>query len=87
MEWTAETIDRLYKLHRRYVDSLRRDVIQVNRSLGSTNPTKTALGYLTRAQFESLLKAPSDDPESVRLWIRRIVRGNEDKFPEFHAAG
>lgn len=84
MEWTAEKIARLYELYKRYVDSLRRDVIEVNRSLGSSNAVKTELVFLTRKQFESLLKAPGDDPEAVRLWVRRIIRGNEH---EFQAAG
>jgi len=87
MEWTAETIARLYELHKRYVDCLRRDVIEVNRSLGSSNPAKTDLVNLTRAQFEALLMAPGDDPENVRLWVRRIIRGKEREFPEFQAAG
>jgi hypothetical protein len=86
-EWTAEAVARLYELHKRYVGSLRRDVLQVNRSLGSSSPAKTALVSLTRAQFESLLKGPSDDPEGVGLWLRRIIRGNEGEFPEFQAAG
>jgi hypothetical protein len=87
VEWTAETIARLYALHKRYVDSLRREVIEVNRSLGSPNPEKTKLEYLTPAQFEAALKAPWDDPEVVRLWVRRMIRGNEQEFPEIRAAG
>jgi hypothetical protein len=86
-EWTADRIARLYELHKRYVDALRRDVIEVNRSLGSPKPEKTGLTYLTRAQFRSLLNGRSGNREIVRLWVRRIIRGNEHEFPDFQAAG
>jgi hypothetical protein len=87
LEWNAEAIAKLYQLHKRYVAALRRDVIEVNRSLGSSNPTKSDLVCLTRAQFESLVKGHGSDSENVQLWIRRMIRGNEHEFPELQAAG
>ena len=87
MEWTAKTVARLYELHKRYVSALRRDVIRVNRSLGSSNPEQTRLTCLTRAQFEALLKDSANNGHEVRAWLRRIIRGNEHEFPELRAAG
>ena len=88
MEWTATTIDRLHARYERYIDQLRADVIEINRSLGSPTPEKTGLKPLTRAEFESLLTRPSDDPEMTRLWIWRIIYGHEDEFPELaHVIG
>jgi hypothetical protein len=86
MEWTVETIDRLHELHVQYVDRLRADLSAANRVLGSSTPERTGLRYLTRAEFDALLRQPTDDAEVTRLWIRRIIRGHEGEFPELKGA-
>jgi hypothetical protein len=85
MEWTSATIDRLHRFYERHIDRLRAELMAANRSLGSSNPEKTGLNRLTRAEFEVLLRRPGDDPEVTRLWLRRITRGHEREFPELHA--
>jgi hypothetical protein len=85
MEWTAERVSRLYELYERHIDRLRTDVVKANRSLGSTEPEKTNLEILNRAEFEALLRRPTDDPEVTRLWVRRIIRGHEQEFPELES--
>jgi hypothetical protein len=80
MEWTARRMDRLYQLYQRHIDRLRKDVIQANRSLGSSQPERTHLDHLSRSEFETLLQQPTDDPDVTRLWVRRIVRGHEHEF-------
>jgi len=87
MEWTQDAIARLYRLHARMTDSLRDDVAAVNRSLGSLNPAEDKLPRLTLAEFTAMLRRSDDHPEIVEMWVRRIVRGNEDEFPELRAAG
>ncbi len=82
MEWTVGTVDRLHELHAQHVDRLHADVTAVNRVLGSPTPEKTGLKQLTRAEFEARLRQPTDDPEVVRLWKRRIIRGHESEFSE-----
>jgi hypothetical protein len=82
MQWTADDICRLYELYERHVERLRLDVVEANRSLGSPEPEKTHLDVLTQAQFEALLNGPTDDPEMTQRWVRRIIRGHEDEFPE-----
>ena len=82
MEWTAERLDRLYELYQRHTERLRADVINSNRSLGSSRPEHTALKCLSRSEFEARLNRRSDDPEVIQLWIRRIIRGHEDEFPQ-----
>lgn len=82
MEWTAERLDRLYELYQRHVERLRADVIKSNRSLGSSNPEKTALKCMSQIEFNALIKRRSDDSEVVRLWIRRIIRDQEHEFPQ-----
>jgi hypothetical protein len=82
MAWTAETIDRIYELYGQHIHQLHVEVTSVNRSLGSSKPEKTALKCLTRAEFETLLKGSTDDPEVTCLWVRRIIRGHEHEFPE-----
>ncbi len=84
MEWTAENVGRLYELYERHIDRLRKDVVEANRTLGSTEPEKTDLDGLTHAEFEALLKSPTDDPEVTRLWVRRIIRGHEHEFPKLN---
>ncbi len=86
MEWTVETIDRLHDLHGQHIDRLRADLIAANRRHGSPTPAKTALRHLTRAEFEAILRQPTDDLEVVRLWIQRIIRGHESEFPELEGA-
>jgi len=83
MHWTAERLDRLYELYRHFIDRLRNDIIQANRSLGSKQPEKTKLEVLPRAEFEALLMQPRENPEVTRLWVRRIIRGHEHEFPEW----
>lgn len=88
MEWTSETIARLYELHLRYVDTLRREIVDANRSLGSSAPEKCRLAPLSRAEFQALLICGSaNDREATELWLRRMTRGNEREFPQFQAAG
>jgi len=81
MQWTAENANRLYGLYERYVDRLRADVIRANRSPGSSRPERIGLEPLPRAEFDALLDHPAADPEAVRLWVRRIIRGHEREFP------
>jgi hypothetical protein len=94
MEWTVKIMDRLHELHGQHVDRLRAELSAANRLLGSAMPERTGLKHLTRDEFEVLLRQPTNDPEVTRLWIRRIIRGHEDEFPELagaigasHAAG
>ncbi len=82
MEWTAKRMDRLYELYERHIDRLRTDVIEANRSLGSSQPQRTHLDRLGRSEFETLLQQPTDDSEVARSWVRRIIRGHEHEFPE-----
>jgi hypothetical protein len=82
MAWTADTIDHIYELYGQHIQQLRSDVITANRLLGSSKPEKTALRCLTRAEFESLLNQPTDDPQIRHLWLRRIIRGHEQEFPD-----
>jgi hypothetical protein len=86
MEWTAESMDRLYGLYERYIDRLLSDIMAVNRSLGSRTPSKTNLRQLTRVEFEELLKRPPADALPTILWVKRIIRGHERDFPEFDAS-
>jgi hypothetical protein len=85
-EWTHEIIDRLYALYEQHFDRLQRDAVVANRLLGSASPKKTHLKRLTRAQFEALLTAPTNDREVIELWIRRISRGHEDALAGHQAA-
>lgn len=82
MEWTGKHMDRLYELYERHIDGLRTDVIQANRSLGSSQPERTDLNHLSRSEFETLVQQPTDDPEVAQSWVRRILRGHEHEFPE-----
>ena len=75
-------MDRLYELYERHVDRLRADVIQANRSLGSSQPERTDLDHLSRSEFETLVQQPTDDPEVAHSWVRRIIRSHEHEFPE-----
>lgn len=86
MDATKVDMDRLYELYRVHYTRLRADVSGVNRSLGSTQPTKTWMQLLNRSEFESLVAAPSDEPEVVERMIRRIVRGHEQEFPGLRVA-
>jgi hypothetical protein len=86
MEWTVKIVDRLYELHGQHIDRLRADLGAANRLLGSSTPERTGLKHLTRAEFEALLRQPTDDPEVTRLWIRRIIRGHEREFPALAGA-
>jgi len=81
MQWTAKHMDRLYELYRRYIDRLRADTIEANRSLGSPRPEHIRLNHISRSEFETLLYQPADDPELTRQWVRRIIHGHEHEFP------
>ena len=86
MESTLADMDRLYKLYQQNFQQLRSDVIKVNRSLGSTQPEKTWMELLTRSEFGALVTRPTDEPEVVRRWIQRLIRGHEHEFPELRVA-
>jgi len=86
MDWSEIDMDRLYELYRQHFYQLRRDVIRVNRSLGSTQPEKTWMELLSREEFETLITAPTDEPEVAQRWMRRITRGHEHEFPQLRAA-
>lgn len=81
MQWTAKHMDRLHEFYGRYIDGLRADIVEANRSLGSSRPEHTHLEHLGRHEFETLLHQPTDDPEVARMWVRRIIRGHEHEFP------
>jgi hypothetical protein len=85
MAWTAGALNRLYELHKDYIERLRSDVIEANRSLGS-HPEKTALHCLSRSEFVAILERPANKPEIRSKWLRRIVRGHEHEFPELTVA-
>jgi hypothetical protein len=38
------------------------------------------------AEFKTFVTAPTDDPEVVRRWLKCIVRGHEQEFPELRVA-
>jgi hypothetical protein len=82
MEWTDEIVDRLYVLHQKHIDALRADVVQTNRSLGSSTPERTNLERLGRNEFQDVLTRPCDDRDVTRLWVRRMIAGHEHTFPE-----
>lgn len=82
MDWAKTEMDRLYELYVQQFRDLRADVTEVNRSLGSAKPEKTWMELLERAEFETLLTTSSGDPEVVQRWVRSIIRGHEDEFPE-----
>jgi hypothetical protein len=42
---------------------------------------------LSLTEFTNMMHRYDDAPEVVELWVRRIVRGHEDAFPELQAAG
>ena len=85
MDWPVENMDRLYELYQQYFNRLREDVVKSNRMLGAARPSMR-LEQLSRAGFESLLENWRQDPESAQLWIRRIVRGHEQEFPQLEVA-
>lgn len=87
IEWTPESIDRLFELYQRHFDRLQKDVGAVNLSLGAPGSKKGRLERLTRAQFEALLKDETKDQEAIELWVRRISRDHENDFRFRHAAG
>ena len=86
MEWSRFDMNRLYELYTQHFERLRADVTNVNRSLGSNDPEKTWMELLNRQEFESLMTAPTDEPEVARRWFRCIIRGHEQEFPESRVA-
>lgn len=86
MDSSKLDMDRLYDLYRQGFYQLRAEVIQANRCLGSTQPEKTWMELLSRTEFETLITAPTDEPEIVQRWVRRITRGHEHEFPQLRVA-
>ncbi len=86
MDGLIAGMDRLYELYKEHFGQLRADVIEVNRSLGSTWPEKTWMELLSRTEFERLITAPTDDPGVIQRWVRRLIRGHEHEFPELRVA-
>ena len=87
MDWSPREMDRLYELYQQHFGQLRADVIAVNRSLGSRQPEKTwTEPLLNRAEFESLILGPSDEPEKIRRFLERLIRGHEQEFADLRVA-
>jgi len=86
MDWSEFDMGRLYELYRHYFNQLRADVIRVNRSLGSMQPEKTWMEQLNHTEFETLITAPTDEPEVVRRWVQCVIRGHEREFPDLRVA-
>jgi hypothetical protein len=86
MDWSEWNMDRLYELYRQHFNQLRKDVVQVNSSLGSTRPAKTWMEELTDTEFKTLVTAPTHEPGVVRRWLKCIIRGHEHEFPELRVA-
>ncbi len=86
MDWSEIDMDCLYELYRQHFHELRADVIRVNSSLGSTQPEKTWMELLKREEFETLITAPTDEPEVAQRWMRCITHGHEDEFPQLRVA-
>lgn len=82
MEWTTELLDRLYPCYEEHHARLRAGIVAANRSLGSPQPEKVKLQCLTQAEFEELLREEPFDAEVRKLWVRSILRGHEQAFPE-----
>ena len=86
MDEPVAGMDRLYELYQQHFGQLRAEVIKVNRSLGSTQPEKTWMALLSRREFEALVASPTEEPEVVQRWMRRLIRGHEREFPELRVA-
>jgi hypothetical protein len=86
MEASTARLGRLYEIYQQHVRQLRADVIDVNRSLGSTQPEKTWTVPLNRTDFESLIIGPTDEPEKIRRFVQRLIRGHEHEFADLRVA-
>ena len=86
MDESVAAMDRLYELYQQHFEQLRADVIQANRSLGSMQPEKTWMERLSRREFETLVTSPTEEPDVLQRWMRRLVRGHEREFPELRVA-
>lgn len=86
MDGVVAGMDRLYELYQQHFARLRVDVIDINRSFGSTQPEKTWMELLSRVEFEALITAPTAEPEVIRRWVRRLIHGHEHEFPELRVA-
>ena len=86
MDALIPEMDRLYELYRKHFADLRADVIDVNRSLGLTQPEKTWIELLSRTEFERLITAATDEPGVIQRWVQRLIRGHEHEFPELRVA-
>jgi hypothetical protein len=82
MEWTTELLDRLYPCYEEHYKRLRAGIVAANRSLGSPHPERVKLQCLTRTEFEDLLRGEPFDIQARKLWIRSLLRGQEQEFPE-----
>ena len=86
MDWSEFDMDRLYVLYTQHFSQLRAGVTRANRSLGSAQPEKTWMEMLSRGDFERLITAPTDEPAVVLRWVRCVIRGHEQEFPELLVA-
>ncbi|MGD9721778.1 MAG: hypothetical protein AB7O59_05180 [Pirellulales bacterium] len=87
MRWTPAARERLYELYVAHDTRLRAEVIDANRSLGSAHPDRTQFKLLTQLEFERQLASDHPDPQAKVLWLKRIVEGFENEFPELETAG
>lgn len=85
MDWPPRGMDRLYALYKLHFLKLRSSVTEANRSHGSQHPEKTWMEMVSQKEFNELLTDPKD-PEVAKRWIKRIVRGHEEEFPELLVA-
>ena len=80
MDRMPDRMDRLYTLYRYYHGRLCDRIVEANRLLGSSHPA-AKLAPLSQSEFTATID-DNRDPEAIRLWLCRIVRGHEDEFPE-----
>ncbi|MDA1053488.1 MAG: hypothetical protein O3C40_23815 [Planctomycetota bacterium] len=85
MDGPLNSMDRLYELYQQNFLRLRSSVIEANRSHGSQHPEKTWMELISKEEFNELLTKPMD-PKVAKRWIKRIVRGHEEEFPELLVA-
>jgi hypothetical protein len=86
MDWSQLDFDKLYRLYQEHHRRLRASVVSANRSHGSSHPDKTWMRELGRDEFVDLLTNPDGDPEVAERWLKRIIRGHEQEFPDLLVA-
>ena len=87
MAFSPEQTDTLHGLYISHVARLKSDVIEVNRSLGSSHPEKTGIEPLSREDFSQRVKSGiAEGSEAVQLWIKRILHGHEQEHPDLVTA-